>query len=160
LVSPEEFREILGRFVSGVTIVTTYDSQLQPHGMTVSAFSSLSLVPPLILACIDRAASMHDLLTRGHPFAVNILADAQEAFSLRFAQLDMERRFDGVPHSPGVHGAPVLADVHAVIECRVWARYEGGDHGIFVGEVLGGSVGTGDPLLYHRSDYRRVGPRG
>ncbi|MGQ0767282.1 MAG: flavin reductase family protein [Gemmatimonadota bacterium] len=159
LVTPELFRDLLGRFVSGVTVVTTSDSDGRPHGMTVSSFCSLSLDPPLILVCIDRAASMFDLLVRErHPFSVNILAADQQHLSARFSQLEMELRFDGVGHHLGEHGAPVIAGAHGVLHCLVHGRHDGGDHGIFVGEVVGGTAGTEAPLVYHRGWYGRMEP--
>lgn len=159
LVTPEVFRDLLGRFVSGVTVVTTSDDDGRPHGMTVSSFCSLSLDPPLILVCIDREASMYHLLMHeGHPFSVNILAADQQQLSSRFSQLEMEQRFEGVDYHIGAHGAPVIAGAHGVLHCLVLARHDGGDHGIFVGELAGGTVGSGAPLVYHRGWYGRMEP--
>lgn len=127
--------------------------------MTVSAFCSLSLKPPLVLVCIDRAASMFDLLASGRPFAVNLLAGDQAHLSSRFAQLDAETRFDDVAHSLGALGVPLVHGVQASLECRVAARHDGGDHAIFVGQVEHGSVegSSRPPLVYHRGRYRQLG---
>lgn len=158
-VTPGLFRTLMGRFASGVTVVTTMDERQRPHGMTVSAFSSLSLDPPLVLVCVDRAASMLGVLEASHHFAVNILADRQEALSRRFSDEAMELRFEGVDHRPGVSGAPVIESAHAVIECRRHSRYDVGDHCIFVGEVVAGHVAAeGGPLVFHRGAYGRFGP--
>lgn len=152
-VDPDAFRSVLGRFASGVTIVTSLDAQGRDHGMTVSAFCSLSLEPPLVLACIDRSATMHDLLTDGTPLAINVLSAGQEALSRRFASGDPPNRFDGVGYTRGALGVAVLDDVLAWLECRVVARHPGGDHTIVVGHVE--AVGTRQerPLLYYRSGY-------
>jgi flavin reductase (DIM6/NTAB) family NADH-FMN oxidoreductase RutF len=154
-ISEESFRDLLGRFPSGVTVVTATDGFGRPHGMTVSAFCSVSLRPPLVLVCIDRAASMFDLLASGRPFAVNLLAANQASLSTRFAQLDAETRFDGVGYALGVLGVPLLHGVHATLECRVAARHDAGDHGIFVGQVEDGVAGSHAPLVYHRGVYRQ-----
>jgi flavin reductase (DIM6/NTAB) family NADH-FMN oxidoreductase RutF len=134
-IDPDTFRSVLGRFASGVTVVTTCDDEGRDFGMTVSAFSALSLTPPLILCCIDRAAAMHEILQRTLHFTINILASNQEAVSRRFSDLDAQERFDGVGFSRGRHGAPILDDVLAFIECKVVRCVDAGDHSIFVGEV-------------------------
>ena len=158
-VTPEQFRLLLGRFATGVTVLTTGDATHRPHGMTVTAFSSVSLDPPLVLACVDRAASMLSVLDAASHFAVNVLAAHQEDLSRRFAIEEMELRFDGVEWSKGAGGAPVLRESHASIECRRHSRIEAGDHVIFVGEVVGGRVDPDTrPLVYHTGTYGRVAP--
>lgn len=157
-VHPTEFRTLLSRFASGVTVVSTIDAAGRPHGMTVSAFSSLSAEPPLVLVCIDAQATMCTLLGTAPSFSVNILDEAQQELSRRFADTAMELRFDGVPWQPGAGGVPLLAGAHATIECRRTATFPGGDHIILVGEVVGGHVGEAtQPLLYHRGGYGRLG---
>ena len=151
-VSKDEFRAALSRFISGVTVVTTVGKDNRPAGITVSAFSSLSLEPPLILACIDKRASLHDHLTEGRYFAVNILAEDQRSISRLFASKD-EDRFDGARYRWGVSGAPLLDGALAYIECRVVHAYPGGDHTIIVGEVESTSVAGHKPLAYYRGDY-------
>src|SRR5207253_773800 len=111
-LDPDAFRSVLGRFASGVTVVTMSDKG-RDHGMTVSAFCSLSLEPPLILVCIERTASMHDLLKPGTAFCVNVLSTRQEAVSRRFASGDPPQRFDGLGYRRGLTGVPVLDDVLA-----------------------------------------------
>ena len=153
-VDPDAFRATLGRFATGVTVLTAVDAEGRDHGMTVSAFCSLSLDPPLVLACVDRQASMHGVLAEGGAFAVNVLAAGQEAVSRRFATGDPGDRFAGVGYARAAGGAAVLDGVLAWLDCRVHARLPGGDHTIVVGEVR--EAGTRDdrrPLLYYRSGY-------
>ena len=151
-VSKDEFRAALGRFVSGVTVVTTMSDDNRPAGITVSAFSSVSLEPPLVLVCIDKRASLHNHLSEGRHFAVNILADHQEGISKRFASRN-ENRFEGGVYRCGLQGAPLLEGALAYIECRVVHVYPGGDHTIIVGEVESTSVADQKPLAYFRGNY-------
>jgi flavin reductase (DIM6/NTAB) family NADH-FMN oxidoreductase RutF len=151
-VSKDEFRSALGRFASGVTVVTTKTKDDKPMGITVSAFASVSLEPPLILVCIDKRAAVHDILEEGHHFAVNVLAEDQEVLSRRFASKDLDR-FAGTGYSEGVAGDPILNDAIASIECRVAHSYPGGDHTIVVGEVERIAVTDGKPLAYFRGGY-------
>lgn len=154
-VSKEEFRSALGRFVSGVTVVTTLDNNNRPAGITVSAFSSLSLDPPLILACIEKRASVHPHLSTDKHFAVNILAEDQEYLSRRFSSKDLDR-FDGTGYKEGANGSPLLDGALAYIECRVLETYAGGDHTIIVGEVESVSVCDHRPLAYYRGGYSQL----
>ncbi len=153
-VDPDTFRATLGRFASGVTVLTAVDAEGRDHGMTVSAFCSLSLEPPLVLACVDRRAGMHDLFAEGTPFVVNVLAAGQEALSRRFATGELGDRFAGVGYQRAAGGAALLDGVLAWLDCRVAARHDGGDHTVVVGAV--GEAGVNDarrPLLYYRSGY-------
>jgi flavin reductase (DIM6/NTAB) family NADH-FMN oxidoreductase RutF len=149
---PARFRSILGRFASGVTVVTTRDESGRDHGMTVSAFCSLSLEPPLVLACVDRTTEMHAILSDASTFAANILSEEQEALSRRFSE-KMDDRFDGVGFRRGVTGAALLDDVSATLECNLVDRHEGGDHTIYVGEVIAGDPHEPRPLVYYRGGY-------
>lgn len=151
-VNKEEFRSALGRFASGVTVVTTKTKDDKPIGITVSAFASVSLEPPLILVCIDKRTSIHGLLEEGHHFAVNVLAEDQEIISRRFASKDIDR-FSGTGYADGVIGSPVLTDTLASIECHVVNAYPGGDHSIIVGQVERVNVSDGKPLAYFRGGY-------
>jgi flavin reductase (DIM6/NTAB) family NADH-FMN oxidoreductase RutF len=155
-IDPDTFRSVLGRFASGVTIITTRDENGLDHGMTVSAFSALSLNPPLVLACIDRSAGMHDVLQRTRFFTVNILSSPQEALSRRFSDVDAEMRFDGIGYTRGPKGAPVLDDVLAVIECSLVSYIDGGDHGVFIGAVETAATEELRPLLYYRGGYAQL----
>lgn len=150
------FRSVLGRFATGVTIVTTRDATGHDHGMTVSAFSSLSLDPPLVLVCVDHQASMFNTLMTAPFFVVNILSTSQEALSRRFSNLDADHRFDGVGFTRNAHGIPILDDVLAHLECRVTTRHDGGDHTIFVGQVEHATSRDDRPLLYYRGGYAQL----
>ncbi len=154
-VSKDEFRAALSRFISGVTVVTTLGKDNLPAGITVSAFSSLSLDPPLILACIDKRASLHDHLTEGSHFAVNILSEDQQDISRLFASKD-EDRFEVARYRWGVTGAPLLDGSLAYIECRIVHAYPGGDHTIIVGEVESTGLADDKPLAYYRGDYANL----
>jgi flavin reductase (DIM6/NTAB) family NADH-FMN oxidoreductase RutF len=154
-VDPDEFRSVLGRFASGVAILTARDPDGRDHGMTVSAFCSLSLVPPLVLACIDRAADMHDLLRETAHFGISILAEGQEALSRRFAELP-SNRFDGVGYGRGESGVVLLDDALAHLECKRLARHDAGDHTIYIGEVERAEAMQGKPLLYYRGGYTQL----
>lgn len=150
------FRSVLGRFASGVTIVTTRDAAGRDHGMTVSAFTSLSLDPPLVLVCIDRDASVYPALRDAEWIAINILNASQEALSRRFSHLGAEARFDGIGFSRSPHGAPILDDVLAHLECRLTARHDEGDHTILVAQVEEASARDERPLLYYRGGYAQL----
>ncbi|MEK6302965.1 MAG: flavin reductase family protein [Acidobacteriota bacterium] len=154
-VSKEEFRNALGRFASGVTIVTAKGTDGQPFGITVSAFSSVSLDPPLVLVCIDKRASLHECLGEGGHFAVNILSEDQELTSRRFASKD-EDRFNGTDYRESAQGTPLIDGSLAALECRVVQAYPGGDHTIVVGEVESASVADGKPLAYFRGGYAQL----
>jgi flavin reductase (DIM6/NTAB) family NADH-FMN oxidoreductase RutF len=149
------FRAVLGRFATGVTVVTTVDDRCADHGMTVSAFCSLSLEPPLVLICIDKTASVYPALAGAASFAVNILASGQEALSRRFAE-HLENRFEGIGFARGRTGAPLLHDALAHLECETRARHDGGDHTIIVGEVIAAAAHAGRPLLYYRGGYAQL----
>jgi len=154
-VDPDTFRSALGRFASGVTIVTALDPSGRDVGLTVSAFASLSLVPPLVLVCVDHAASLHPVLAEARHFAVNILAADQEPLARRFSTLDGDR-FDGVGYTRGQTGVAVIDEVLTVLECRKVNAAGGGDHTIFVGEVVTTHARGGTPLLYYRGGYAQL----
>lgn len=155
-VTPVEFREGLSRFASGVTVVTTLDADGIPHGLTVSAFCSLSLEPPLVLICIEKGIRSHQALSSASRFVVNILSSEQLEVSSRFAS-PLEDRFEGVEWRPGIEGAPVIEGTLASLECTIHSNFEGGDHTIFVGRVESVSVSDRAPLLYFKSTYRELG---
>ncbi len=150
-VSKDEFRLALRNFASGITVVTT-TSAGQQFGITVSAFTSVSLEPPLILVCIDKRASIHDHLAEGAAFAVNILAADQQDLSQRFAS-KVEDRFANVATTTDANGSPLLDGALAHLQCRVVQAYAGGDHTICVGEVEATSVKQGKPLAYFDGQY-------
>lgn len=155
-IDPDTFRSVLGRFASGITVLTAREEQGGDFGMTVSAFCSLSLAPPLVLVCVDHIASMHDMLLRVSHFAVNILAAHQEAISRRFSGPDEHKRFDGVGYSRGQTGVALLDDALAHIECRRLEHHAAGDHTIVVGEVEAATPYDDRPLLYYRGGYAQL----
>jgi flavin reductase (DIM6/NTAB) family NADH-FMN oxidoreductase RutF len=154
-IDPDAFRSALGRFATGVTILTTRDAAGNDHGMTVSAFCSASLTPPLVLACVDRAADMHAILSTVSHFGISILAEGQEALSRRFAELPAGR-FDGIGFSRGETGVVLLDDAIAHLECKRLQRYDAGDHDAFLGEVERVSTRGSHPLLYYRGGYAQL----
>lgn len=154
-VDQHSFRAVLGRFASGVTIVTTRDKRKRDQGMTVSAFCSVSLDPPLVLICIEHNSSLYPSLEKATHFTVNILSEGQEAIARRFAERG-GNRFEGLGYSRGQNGMPVLDDVLGYVECEVIARHETGDHDVVVGEVKVAVANEGKPLLYYRGGYAQL----
>ena len=136
-------------------MVTTKAADGSDQGMTVSAFCSLSLEPPLVLICIEKTASVHEALTRAPSFVVNVLSAKQEQLARRFAIVDIDR-FEGVGFSRSGDGIAVLDDVLAVIECNRFSLLDGGDHTIVIGEVEAGRAEIGTPLLYYRGGYAQL----
>ena len=155
MIGPDDFRRVLGHFATGVTILTTVDPEGRPTGLTASAFCSVSLDPPLVLICVDHKSQSFPALSESRGFAVNVLSAAQEDLSRRFATTRLDK-FDGVAYTPGLHGAPVLQDALAQVECETVGRYVQGDHTIFVGRVERARMGPGEPLLYFRGRYERL----
>lgn len=155
-LDPDSFRSVLGRFASGITVITSIDAEGRDVGMTASAFSSVSLQPPLIQVCVDRAASMFDALLHAERFGVSVLAAEQEALSRRFAAVDSSHRFDGIGYSRGDNGVVLLDDALAHIECRMASKMEAGDHMIFIGEVERANARDARPLLYYRGGYAQL----
>jgi flavin reductase (DIM6/NTAB) family NADH-FMN oxidoreductase RutF len=123
--------------------------------MTVSAFCSLSLDPPLVLICIEHSASVHEALTSAPGFVVNILSARQEQIARRFSIVDIER-FEGVGFTRSSSGYAILDDILGLIECRRFALHDGGDHTIIVGEVEATRIENGTPLLYYRGGYAQL----
>ncbi|HYT03976.1 MAG TPA: flavin reductase family protein [Gemmatimonadales bacterium] len=151
-VDPAQFRQLLGRFATGVTVLTTRDREGRPIGMTASSVASVSLHPPLVLVSVDKSNDMHAALKAAQRFVLNVLAADQEAISRRFA-LDHPDRFDGIGYHETKHGIPVLDGVLASIECEKSGDAPGGDHSVFFGLVTGGAVTNRSPLLYYRGAY-------
>jgi len=158
-VTDAEFRAVLGRFASGVTVVTTL-REGQPHGVTVNAFTSLSLDPPLVLICIDKTSHIHNILLETGVFAANILCEDQRDLAACFAGRS-ERRyrdFCEARYHAEATGAPVFDSALGWVDCRIVNVYPGGDHSIIVGQVeaMGGT--DQEPLLYYRATYGRLDP--
>lgn len=158
-LEPSRFCAAMGSLAAGVTVVTTRDPHGDLRGLTATAVCSVSLVPPLLLVCIDRKADCYEAFQEAETFAVNFLRDDQRVLSRRFAKKNA-RKFRGVTHRAGITGAPILAGVLGHVECRMYARYPGGDHTIFVGEVVDSGVGLLEngrsPLLHFRGGYARL----
>jgi flavin reductase (DIM6/NTAB) family NADH-FMN oxidoreductase RutF len=155
------FKEAMSHFASGVTVVTT-EHEGTPYGMTVASFASLSLHPPLVLVCIEKSAKSHDAIRAAGHFGVSILARSQADVSGRFASKS-DDKFAGANVQRGEHGLPLIAGAICTLECRVQEQYPGGDHTIFVGEVLDSQTlpaetpaSDGAPLVYYRSAYREI----
>jgi flavin reductase (DIM6/NTAB) family NADH-FMN oxidoreductase RutF len=156
LVTPDEFRAALGRFATGVTVVTVNTAEGEVHGMTANAFCSVSLRPPLVLVCVDQLAETYLHLRERGQFGVSVLKESQEALSEFFA--DPERNPDsayrlGILYRKLNSGTPVLEDAVSNLDCRVTAAHAAGDHTIFVAEVREVVLGEGTPLLYFRGRY-------
>jgi flavin reductase (DIM6/NTAB) family NADH-FMN oxidoreductase RutF len=154
-VSSQEFRAACGRFATGVTIATILDSERQPHGLTVSSFTSVSLDPPLISICLGHVVTVMDLFREANFFGINILSDDQQTLSERFARKGMDR-FQGVGWTLGEYDVPLLDGVLAAIECQVDRRITAGDHDIFVGRMVATQVRVGAPLLHFSGEYRKL----
>jgi flavin reductase (DIM6/NTAB) family NADH-FMN oxidoreductase RutF len=154
-IDQDAFRSALGRFASGVTVLTTRDATGKDYGMTVSAFCSASLVPPLVLVCIDRAADSHDALKHATHFGVSILAEGQEALARRFSTVP-SGRFDGVGYTRGESGVLLLDDAIGHLECTRLERFDAGDHSVYLGEVERCHTRNDRPLLYYRGGYAQL----
>ena len=154
-VNPDQFKSALGRWGSGVAVVTTRDAAGAPVGLTASSFSSLSLHPPLVLFCLALDSTGRDAFVAAPGFLVHLLAEGQQALSQRFAAKGGDK-FAGLRYEEGDHG-PLLPSCLAALECRTRAQHPGGDHIIMVGEVEQVRLGEGEPLLYFQGRYRRLG---
>lgn len=155
-IDPSQFRQLLGRFASGVTVITVPTPDGRPMGMTATSLSSVSLRPPLLSACVDHEADLHDVLVAAPEFVVNILASPQEALARRFSD-QHEDRFDGVGYHLSPEGLILLDGTLAHVICEGYAQYPGGDHTIVLGRVVGGDASDGRPLLYYRGGYAALG---
>jgi flavin reductase (DIM6/NTAB) family NADH-FMN oxidoreductase RutF len=157
VIAPDEFRRVLGHFATGVTVVTTVDAGRRPTGLTVSAFASLSLDPPLILVCVDHKSQTYSALMERGGFAVNVLGTGHESISRRFATTTTDK-FDGVAYAESPLGLPLIEGALAHLECTTVSTHVEGDHTILVGRVERTSLGDGEPLLYFRGKYGRLQP--
>jgi 3-hydroxy-9,10-secoandrosta-1,3,5(10)-triene-9,17-dione monooxygenase reductase component len=156
-IDEARFRQVLGRFATGVTVVTGLAGG-DPVGLAVNSFTSVSLEPALVAFCVAKSSRTWPKLRSAGTFCVNILAEDQEALSRAFAGRPPDR-FLGVGWRPGRSGAPILADVLAFIECTIEAEHDAGDHVIVVGRVQDLDVGhEGRPLVFYRGGYGRFEP--
>jgi flavin reductase ActVB len=157
-LDPADFRNAMSRFASGVTVVTTFDSSKRPVGFTASAFTSLSLNPPLVIACLDRRAECYEAFERADSFAISILAVGQSEIAMRFATRGADK-FGGLEVDPGeLTGMPLVAGALAQVECRMHQQLDGGDHVILVGEVLRARAEGDNPLLHYNRAFGRFDP--
>lgn len=155
-VAAEEFKQVLRRWASGITVVTSRAGD-RMHGMTVSAFSSVSLDPPLVLVCANQASTTHSVIETGGVFTVNILAADQEDVSMKFASSKYEdTRFEHVEWEEGTTGAPLITGALANIECKVVSAHREGSHTIYIGQVEALRVRETAPLLYYRGAYHAL----
>ncbi len=154
-VDKNELRRVMGHFATGVTVITTCDENGNPFGLTANALSSVSLVPPLILVCVDKKADTYPYFERSNVFVVNILSDVQEAISRRFATSGIEK-FEGIGYHKNESGCAVLDDAVGHIDCRIVQVHDAGDHTIYVGEVEAVDANDVPPLLFFRGGYRTL----
>ena len=149
-------RQVMGRFATGVTVVTTrYGDQIS--GMTANAVMSLSLDPPLIVVSVDCKSNMHGHLTEGQCYAINVLKHDQEDLSRRFAQPG-PKDFSDLQLTVAETGAPVFVDALAYVDCRVVEVARAGDHDMFIGEPVAGQTHDGQPLIFYSGQYAQLAP--
>jgi flavin reductase (DIM6/NTAB) family NADH-FMN oxidoreductase RutF len=159
-ILPEEFRRTLGHFATGVTVVTVVTPEGSVHGMTASAFTSVSLEPPLVLVCVGLNARTHGLLPQQQRFGINVLREEQEAPARYFATTEQKQDAAerlGVKFRFTASGVALLEDSLAQMECTLVSSHLAGDHTIFVGQVEEARVGEGRPLLFYRGRFCGLG---
>ena len=160
-VDPKGFRDVMSHFASGVTVVTTLCEGV-PHGLTVSAFSSVSLSPPRVLICLGNDTDSKPLIDRSGSFAVHILGRDHVELGPRFAKLipGVDDPFVGMQYRSEVTGSPILAECIAWLDCRVESAVAIGDHTIYIGDVraAGRTEEDGEPVLYFRRAWRVLAP--
>ncbi len=149
---------MLGHWITGVAVVAARQADGTPCGLTATAVSSLSLDPPLVLVCVERSADTHDCIQRAGAFSVNVLSDDAERLARRFAACDLDNKFDGVAYRTETSGAPVLGDAIAWVDCTLRDAVPGGDHTIFIGEVVAADAINAVPLVHYRGGYGRFRP--
>ncbi|MDT8370229.1 MAG: flavin reductase family protein [Longimicrobiales bacterium] len=151
------YRRVIGRFPTGVSVVTTVDRDGDPWGLTANSLTSVSLAPLYLLVCIGRGSSAHDAVVAGEHFAVNLLAADSADLSDRFATISPGARFVDVAWRREITGSPVLERAAAWLDCRVAQLHTAGDHTIVVGEVLGCDADEAvEPLVFHGGRYRAL----
>lgn len=149
----QKFRNALGRFATGITVVTSKKSGEEPIGITVNSFSSVSLEPPLVLFSLGQSGHHCQEFLEAGAFAINVLSADQRHLCDRFAS-PLEDRFEGIPYEVGENGSPTFKDCLAIFECKIYATHEAGDHLIFVCEVTNViSEGESNALLFHKGNF-------
>lgn len=157
-IDAQGFKNALSNWASGVTVVTTHVDN-RPVGITASSLTSVSLDPPQILICVARKLFTHQAIVQSGVFAVNILGARHLDWGMRFAGMlpELEDRFAGIDTHTAATGSPILPDVMAWLDCRLTHSFDGGDHTIFVGEVLAAGAGNeSEPLLYFKRNWRQL----
>jgi len=160
-LDPVTFRRVAGTFATGITVITVERDPGVVHGMTANSFTSVSLDPPLVLACVSHEARLLSYLKSQRRFGVSVLREDQQALSEYFAKLDQtaeEQSRRGVRYRWSSSGIPLLYGTLAELACNVVAEHPAGDHTIFIGEVESMESHEGEPLLFHRGQYRRLAP--
>ncbi len=155
MIEKHDFRRVLGSFAAGVTIVTTRTSDGALYGLTATAFTSVSLNPPLVLVCVDKRSESHPHLPDSKIFAVNLLAADQVELSNRFAVSGADK-FAGLETTTKITGAPILKGVLGYLDCKTTQIVDAGDHTIFIGEIQALDAFDGEPLVHFRGAYRSV----
>lgn len=154
-VEKQHFRRICAKFATGITVATVLDSAGCPHGMTANSFTSVSLVPPLLLVCVDHRSKLLECFRHNLHFGINVLDQSQRHHSERFAGSGYDR-FEGVEWYAGRTGVPLLPNALATIECKRVKMVTAGDHDIVIGEVVHAICRDGEPLVYFGSQYRQL----
>jgi flavin reductase (DIM6/NTAB) family NADH-FMN oxidoreductase RutF len=154
-IDPRQFRDALGRYPTGVTVITTRDGKGRPVGMTVNSFASVSLDPPLVLWSIDVRSAMFDVFMQASHFAVHILTSEQQQMSHDFSSEDVDH-FSAAGHDTGIKNLPLLKSYAALLQCEVSNRHEEGDHVILLGRVLELESNGADPLVFCGGRYRAL----
>ncbi len=159
-VTREQFRQAMGSFATGVTVITVAEAGGEVHGMTANAFTSVSLDPLLVLVCVDHQARTHAHLQQKKRFGINVLSEDQRAISEFYAHsTEVHQRAEeaGARFDHTAHGTPVLRGALAYLECHLRHTQEAGDHSIFIAEVEEVVAREGNPLLYFRGKYKSAG---
>lgn len=151
-VDKNEFRRLLARFAAGVTVVTTKGADGKPYGLTATAFTSVSLIPPLVMVCIGKDSESYPHFTAHGVFAVNFLRHSQEDLSQHFATKGGDK-FSSVRWTAHATGAPIIENVLGWVDCRIVASHDAGDHTIHVGEVEIGDAHDDAPLIHYAGKY-------
>jgi flavin reductase (DIM6/NTAB) family NADH-FMN oxidoreductase RutF len=154
-IDKNELRRVMGHFATGVTVITTRDEKGTPYGLTANAVSSVSLVPPLILICVDKKCDTYPYFAASKVFVVNVLAEGQERISRTFATTGIEK-FDGIGYQKSDLGCAILDDAVGHLECKIVNEVDAGDHTIYVGEVDSAAADDVRPLLFFRGGYRKL----
>jgi flavin reductase (DIM6/NTAB) family NADH-FMN oxidoreductase RutF len=156
IIDPSQFRDALGRFATGITVITGLAPDGKPVGATANAFTSLSLDPPLILICLAKSMNSLSAFVEGEHFAINILKENQRQISVNFATQSADK-FSNVVYDTWPSGVPILGDCLVNLECAREAVHDGGDHKIIVGRILRLEItDSGEPLLFYRGAYNRI----